>query len=106
MEPPIILFDDNDLMVFETPESAVLFVEPPDVDAGVTYDASGRVLRFETDGRTTTLTETEELRPDVLRADLLRVFTINGDSVTADAQLSDLVAAASRRYQVKPHRPL
>lgn len=103
MEPPIILFDGNDLMVFETPESAEGFVEAPDA-VGVTYDASGRVLRFETDGRVTTLTETDELRPDVLRADVLRVSAINADAMTPDASLSDLVVAATRRCQVLRHR--
>jgi hypothetical protein len=97
-------FEGNDLIVFETSESAEAFVEPPDVEVAETYDASGQVLRFETDGRSTKLTETHEVRPDALRAALLKVFAATDELVIEDASLPDLVATATERYRYSGRR--
>lgn len=50
MRPPIFVCEPNDLLVFESVESATSFTEPYDTDNGVVYDAEGRLLAFQTDG--------------------------------------------------------
>jgi uncharacterized protein YdhG (YjbR/CyaY superfamily) len=94
---PILSFEGNDLIVFETAEEAQAFVEPSDIQVADTYDATGRVLRFETDGRLTSLIETDEVQPDDLRTRLLEVFAATEVATSQDALLDELVAEASRR---------
>ena|SRR6185312_5700241 len=47
-KPPIVLFEDLDLMVFPSIEKAEQFLEPIDVEQGdcLGYDSEGRLLQF------------------------------------------------------------
>ena len=45
------MWELNDLLVFDSVDRAEAFTEPPDIDVGTAYDAEGRLLVFETDGR-------------------------------------------------------
>jgi hypothetical protein len=76
MRSPILTFEGNDLMVFRSVPAAEAFVEPPDIAVFETYDAEGRLLAFETDGRRTFLREQESSASHgrQLREALLRVL--------------------------------
>lgn len=50
MEPPIFVWEPNDLNSFASAEAAERYIEPYDVDELEVYDAVGRKLRFETRG--------------------------------------------------------
>ncbi len=99
MELPILAFEGNDLIVFATAASAEGFVEPPDADVRETYDATGRILRFKHNDRVTSLVETDEFRPDDLRAALLEVFAVTQVAANNEAPLDELVAEASRHFE-------
>jgi hypothetical protein len=99
VELPILAFEGNDLIVFATAASAEGFVEPPDADVRDTYDATGRIMRFKHNGRVTSLVETDEFRPDDLRAALLEVFAVTRVAVNNQAPLDELVAVATRHFE-------
>jgi hypothetical protein len=102
IKTPILSFDGYDVMVFETVEAAERFVEPPDVDDGVTYDAEGRLLAFETDGRRTSLheRESEPTHERELRDAITRAMLAAGTEVDGSAPLERLVAEALARFKV------
>ena len=106
MRPPIFSFEDCDLIVFEIPRDAALFVEPLDVDVGESYDADGQLLRFETDGRVTRIRETGELRPEALRAALVAALSLVGEGVDPSAELDELVLRGRERFRYSPPRPI
>lgn len=101
MKPPILLVDGLDLMVFEAAQAAEAFVEPPDVADGAAYDAEGRLLGFETDGRRTFLAEreSEPMHGDELRSALLRSFEAAGIPC-GGLSLPELVSEAVDHFQV------
>lgn len=49
MKPPIFVWEDGDLAVFDSPEEAEAAVESPDVENEIykVFDSEGRRLRFE-----------------------------------------------------------
>lgn len=55
--PPIFIVDGHDVGIFGSTADAELQLEAPDVSSGIFqgFDALGRSLRIETDGRTTTI---------------------------------------------------
>jgi hypothetical protein len=102
MRPPIFLWEPNDLLVFDSVEKAEAFVEPPDVKAGIAYDAEGRLLAFEANGRRTLLRERErepthgaELRSAITQASLAV-----GAQIDPSMPLPELVNAALARFRV------
>jgi len=102
MRPPIFVWEPNDLLVFDSVDRAEAFTEPPDIDVGTAYDAEGRLLVFETDGRRTFLREREpeptheqELRNAIAQASLAV-----GLELDRSAPLEELVAAALARFRV------
>src|SRR5918995_77353 len=94
MRPPIFLWEPNDLLAFDSAERAEAFVEPPDVQAGVVFDADGRLLAFETDGRRTFLREreSEPRHEQELRDALAQATLAVGQTVDPAAPLQELVA--------------
>jgi sugar lactone lactonase YvrE len=96
------VWEPNDLLVFESVERAEAFTEPPDVHAGVAYDAEGRLLTFETDGRRTRLREREDepTHEQELRDAIAQATLAAGSTLDASAPLEELVAAALVRFRV------
>jgi hypothetical protein len=41
MKPPLFIWESDDLTAFESVAALEAFVEPPDVDAGRAFDATG-----------------------------------------------------------------
>jgi hypothetical protein len=102
MRPPIFVWEPNDLLVFASVEAAERFVEPPDADAGVVYDAEGRLLAFETDSRRTSLLERESAptHQGELRRAIAEALLAVGTEVDGSAPLEQLVAEALARFKV------
>jgi hypothetical protein len=100
MRPPILCFEGLDLMVFESPSRAEAWVEPPDVGVLTSYDADGQLLRFETDGETTRLQETETRDPEALRLALLATFEAVGVAEVGERSVQQLVAVATQQFAV------
>jgi hypothetical protein len=100
MRPPILCFEDYDLMVFETPASAEAWVEPPDVGVLRSYDADGQRLRFEADEHTVHLRETDDRDPEGLRLALLATFRAAGVAEAGERPLDELVAVAAQQFAV------
>jgi hypothetical protein len=105
--PPIFVKADEPLLVFESLERAVSYLEWQDVEAGVYrgYDSSGRRVEFGTepiartwrqpfrDKRVVARVETDPRHVDELRLTLARILAI--PEVTP---LKDLEAAAVERF--------
>jgi sugar lactone lactonase YvrE len=98
VRPPILLFEPNDLAVFDSSGEAEAWIEPPDVDLGPSFDADGQLLHFDTDGRRTFLRETGELRPEALRSQLVATFAAAGIDASPDRSLDELVTDARELF--------
>src|SRR6187551_1242171 len=90
-------------MVFETVEAAQVFVEPPDISEGVAYDAEGRLLGFDTDGRRTFLRErkAQPSHEEDLRQALAQVFQALDIRCDPAASLDELVERALSDFRAQ-----
>ena len=104
MEPPIFVWEPNDLSVFATVEAAQRYIEPYDTDVYEVYDADGRKLRFETRGTEgfmkepdVVLVEAEETprHQEQLRGVLVSAL---GKSISGSEPLEVLVSEAALRF--------
>ncbi|HEX2050195.1 MAG TPA: hypothetical protein VHJ34_06120 [Actinomycetota bacterium] len=102
--PPIVLVDGDDVTVFAARADAEAQVEPPDAGDETGYDALGRRLRFESEGRTVriSLAEREAASTAPLEACLRGFLRRLGEPAGDDGAcgLPCLVEAASRHAYV------
>lgn len=104
MKPPLFVWEPNDLMAFESVEGLEAYVEPPDVDTGRAFDATGRLLSVTAEGTRTVVRDAEVVasHQDELRTALVTALTeAEGDSVRS-ASLEELVALAAARFTAPP----
>ena len=93
MEPPLFIWEPNDLLVFGSRSSLEDYVEVPDVDVGTAYDSEGRLLRLRVDNERIVVEDAEELAAhqaeltDALRQALRAI----GTEPPPNALLRDLV---------------
>lgn len=69
MKPPIIIYDNGDLLIFESIEKAESYLEPIDIDIYTAYDCEGHLLFLIEQGERVTirLAETEPNHVNELR---------------------------------------
>ncbi len=96
------MWEPNELLVFDSVERAETWTEPPDVDAGVAYDAEGRLLGFQTDGHRTFLheREPEPTHEQELRTAIVQASLAVGTKLDASAPTRQLVEEAVARFRV------
>jgi hypothetical protein len=93
-----------ELLAFASIAALEAFVEPPDVDDGRAFDATGRLLSVTAAGTRTVVREAEAVvsHHDELRTALVTALTeAEGESVRSDS-LEELVALAASRFTVLP----
>lgn len=112
MKSPIVINESHtidlpgDMTFFESVADLEGYVEPIDVENEeyFAFDAEGRLLRLETDGKVVRVTEAESQphHEDVLRHLLVQGFLRDGVSETwcANASLADLVDRGRNSYRV------
>jgi hypothetical protein len=97
---PVFIVEGDDVGIYTALQHAQNAIEPPDVEASryTAYDARGRLLRIETDGRLTFISLAEEApsSPKALEAKLRRYLSYRGEHLAADpnCDLPCLVGAA------------
>lgn len=104
MQPPLFVWEPNELLAFETVEALEGFIEPPDVDSGRAFDAEGRLLSVQAERGRTVVREAESQpsHQDELRAALITALAdAEGDGVRS-APLDELVALGVARFAVSP----
>jgi hypothetical protein len=96
---PILLSEGDDVIVFESVESAQRFIEPVDIDAYTAYDAAGRLLRITSEGNDVRIepAETEPSHAHNLRKSLERTLSSVGES-GGDADLATLIERARKAF--------
>jgi hypothetical protein len=104
VKPPLFIWEPNDLMAFESAEALEAFVEPPDVDAGRAFDATGRLLSVKAEGTRTIVRDAEAVvsHQDELRSALVTALTAKEGESVRPASLEELVALAAARFTVPP----
>ncbi len=108
LTPPFFVIEGRDIMVFTSLKDIQFQLEPIDVGKGVyvAYDAHGRLLRLETDGRHVSvfLVEEEPRHADELETSL-REFLKSMNEPKAGDSTCDLpcLVEASRKFVVS-HR--
>jgi hypothetical protein len=108
MRPPIFYWEPNEMIVYDSVESATSSTEPYDVDEGTVYDADGRLLAFETDrpGRVWEKRvvlrecESEPTHEPELRVAIMQALRIAGIGFDPSAPLGQLTDAAYDRFRV------
>jgi hypothetical protein len=100
MEPPLFIWEPNNLEVFISRQSLEDYVEVPDVNAGTAYDSDGRLLRLRVENDRIVVEDAEPVathQSDL--ADALRqaLRATNAD-FAVDAPLRDLVRLALQRF--------
>jgi hypothetical protein len=104
MKPPLFIWEPNDLIAFGSVEALEAFVEPPDVDAGRAFDATGRLLSLTAEGMRTVVRDAEAVasHQDELRTALVTVLTEAEGERVRSASLEELVALAAARFTAPP----
>jgi hypothetical protein len=101
MEPPLFVWEPNDLIVFDSASALQAYVEVPDADVGVAYDAVGRLLRLRVENDRVVVAAAEAVATH--QADLSEALTealqAVGRAVPSDAELSDLVRLAHATFK-------
>jgi hypothetical protein len=100
MKPPLFIWEPDDLTAFESVAALEAFVEPPDVDAGRAFDATGMLLSVTAEGTRTVVRDAETVasHQDELRTALVTALTgTEGESVRT-ASLEELVPLAAARF--------
>ena len=104
LQPPVIIVEGDDILMFESADAAERYLEPVDVAAGTysAYDAEGRKLEILTDGRIVQVlsSEQEPSHQRTLVETLHRSLSLIGDSVDSEISLPNLVERA-RVFRVK-----
>lgn len=96
---PIFVFEDKDIGIYESVELAQNDLEPPEISDRIYigFDAEGRLLTIETNGRDTfiSLQEVEPSNPDLLLHKLRAFLQYVGDTRAEEtSELSRLVEIA------------
>lgn len=103
--PPIFVIEDRDVGVYESVQEVQLHLEPVFIAENVAYDAQGRLLRLETDGRrvTVSLAEHEPTHASELEG-AIREFLKWMKEPMADDPTCDLpcLVEACRKFIYKP----
>jgi hypothetical protein len=107
MRPPIFHWEPNELIAFDSVESAVSATEPYDVNDGVVYDADGRLLAFDLEGpgrrweKDVVLREceSEPTHAQDLRAVITQAADTVGTKLDQSASLEQLVRDALERHR-------
>ena len=107
MKPPIIIDESGDVAIFETAETASVYLEPPDIinEEYVAYDSEGRLLKLSLSDSRMPInyermkiiiepTEAEPSHASDLRKILMRFLSYLGISKdwVVSASLKDLVS--------------
>jgi hypothetical protein len=77
MKPPIIIYDNGDLLIFESIDKAESYLEPIDIDIYTGYDCEGHLLSLTEQGDRVTirLAETEPNHFNELRHVLIEFLS-------------------------------
>jgi hypothetical protein len=104
MEPPLFVWEPNDLIAFESAAALEAYVEPADVDSGRAFDATGRLLSVTAEGTRTVVrdAEAEALHREELRTALVTALTESEGEQVRSATLEELVALAATRFMAPP----
>jgi hypothetical protein len=104
MEPPLFLWEPNDLLAFKSADALEAFVEPYDVDAGRAFDATGRLLSVTAVGNRTAVRAAEVVasHQDELRVALVTALAPTQGERVRSASLEELARLAADRYDVGP----
>lgn len=107
VKPPIFLWEPNELLVWASVEAAESGIEPYDVNVGVVYDAEGRLLAFELDGRgrlwekrvVLRERESEPTHQKELRTAIVQASLASGIELDPSAPLGELTQGAWTRFR-------
>jgi hypothetical protein len=96
MEPPLFIWEPNDLLVFGSRSALEAYVEVPDVDVGTAYDAAGRLLRIGVENDRVVVEDAEVVatHQSALADALRRALRAAGTEPPLDGSLPELARLA------------